>query len=90
MEMDITESSSFMSEDPSLDLSESSYLSGLRNIRGRRSYKQLKEMTIKKVDRSLRTVTGAGNKADTKSYTRLFFKYYNPDTVKNSCCPMTL
>ncbi|CAH0721327.1 unnamed protein product, partial [Brenthis ino] len=40
MEMDITESSSFMTE----ETPESPYLSGLRSIRGRRSYKPLKEM----------------------------------------------
>ncbi|KAL0861161.1 hypothetical protein ABMA27_009651 [Loxostege sticticalis] len=48
MEMDITETSSFVShEDPSLD--DSSYLSGLRSIRGRRSYKPLKEMTLRHI-----------------------------------------
>ncbi|KAL4706938.1 hypothetical protein ACJJTC_005207 [Scirpophaga incertulas] len=40
MEMDITESSA--AEEPSLD--DSSFLSGIRNIRGRRSYKLLKEL----------------------------------------------
>ncbi|CAG9794650.1 unnamed protein product [Diatraea saccharalis] len=44
MEMDITESS-FVSTETSFD--DSSYLSGLRNIRGRRSYKPLKEMTLR-------------------------------------------
>lgn len=55
MEMDITETSSFVSEDPSLD---DSYLSGLRNIRGRRSYKPLKEMTLRNfaVNRSARSL----------------------------------
>ncbi|XP_026316603.1 myb-like protein X isoform X1 [Hyposmocoma kahamanoa] len=65
MEMDITESSSFMSEEPSMN--DSSYLSGLRNIRGRRSYKPLKEMTIKKVDRSLRSTTTTTITADSGS-----------------------
>ncbi|KAJ8715806.1 hypothetical protein PYW07_010288 [Mythimna separata] len=46
MEMDITESSSFM-EDAGLD--DSSYLRGLRSIRGRSSYKQLKEITLRHV-----------------------------------------
>ncbi|KAM3957265.1 uncharacterized protein ACR2FA_008744 isoform 2-T2 [Aphomia sociella] len=54
MEMDITESSSFVSEDVSLD---DSYLSGLRSIRGRRSYKPLKEMTMRNIaNRSARSV----------------------------------
>ncbi|XP_059045562.1 myb-like protein X isoform X4 [Achroia grisella] len=55
MEMDITETSSFVSEDPSLD---DSYLSGLRTIRGRRSYKPLKEMALRNIgaNRSLRSV----------------------------------
>ncbi|XP_049880664.1 ABC transporter F family member 4-like isoform X2 [Pectinophora gossypiella] len=47
MEMDITETSL---EEPSLD--DSSYLSGLRTIRGRRSYKPLKEMALKHVPRT--------------------------------------
>jgi hypothetical protein len=55
MEMDITESSSFASEEPSLE--DSPYLSGLRNIRGRRSYKPLKEMSLRHltVNRSARS-----------------------------------
>ncbi|XP_063834451.1 myb-like protein X [Ostrinia nubilalis] len=47
MEMDITESSFVSHEEGSLD--DSSYLSGLRSIRGRRSYKPLKEMTLRHV-----------------------------------------
>ncbi|XP_075986453.1 uncharacterized protein LOC142983455 isoform X3 [Anticarsia gemmatalis] len=46
MEMDITESSSIM-EEPALD--DSSYLRGLRSIRGRSSYKPLKEITLRHV-----------------------------------------
>nr|XP_053619505.1 neurofilament heavy polypeptide-like isoform X2 [Plodia interpunctella] len=46
MEMDITETSSFITEDPSLD---DSYLSGLRSIRGRRSYKRLSELSLRSV-----------------------------------------
>ncbi|XP_069363139.1 uncharacterized protein DDB_G0286299-like isoform X5 [Maniola hyperantus] len=45
MEMDITaETSSFISEEP-----ESPYLSGLRSIRGRRSYKPLREMALRNI-----------------------------------------
>ncbi|CAH2985093.1 unnamed protein product [Chilo suppressalis] len=47
MEMDFTESSFSTTTDVSLD--DSSYLGSLRNIRGRRSYKQLKEMTLRHV-----------------------------------------
>ncbi|XP_060807058.1 nucleolar protein dao-5 isoform X1 [Amyelois transitella] len=56
MEMDITETSSFITEDPSLD---DSYLSGLRSIRGRRSYKPLKEMNLRNIagNRSTRSNT---------------------------------
>ncbi|XP_039760516.1 titin homolog isoform X4 [Pararge aegeria] len=46
MEMDITETSSFISEEPSPD---SPYLSGLRSIRGRRSYKPLREMALRNI-----------------------------------------
>ncbi|KAJ8709892.1 hypothetical protein PYW08_009896 [Mythimna loreyi] len=46
MEMDITETSSFMEDAP---LDDSSYLRGLRSIRGRSSYKQLKEITLRHV-----------------------------------------
>ncbi|XP_068625437.1 uncharacterized protein [Battus philenor] len=56
MEMDITESS-ILSEDPSS--LEDSYLSGLRSIRGRRSYKPLKQMTLRNiaVNSSMHSVT---------------------------------
>ncbi|XP_047525954.1 protein starmaker isoform X2 [Pieris napi] len=58
MEMDITEPS-LMIEEPST--SESPYLSGLRNIRGRRSYKPLKEMTLRNigVNTSIRSTSSA-------------------------------
>uniref|UniRef100_A0A2A4JT93 Uncharacterized protein n=1 Tax=Heliothis virescens TaxID=7102 RepID=A0A2A4JT93_HELVI len=46
MEMDITETSSFLEEAP---LDDSSYLRGLRSIRGRSSYKPLKEMSLRHV-----------------------------------------
>ncbi|XP_061723539.1 neurofilament heavy polypeptide-like isoform X5 [Cydia pomonella] len=53
MEMDITESSSFMDE-----TMDDSYLSGLRSIRGRRSYKLLQELPPRgaAADRSGRSV----------------------------------
>ncbi|XP_021208127.1 histone H3.v1 isoform X6 [Bombyx mori] len=49
MEMDITESSfvTAAEEEPALD--DSSYLRGLRSIRGRTSYKPLKEITLRHV-----------------------------------------
>ncbi|XP_049705265.2 triadin isoform X3 [Helicoverpa armigera] len=58
MEMDITETSSFLEDAP---LDDSSYLRGLRSIRGRSSYKQLKEITLKHVaaNRSVRSNAGA-------------------------------
>ncbi|XP_063369393.1 nucleolar protein dao-5-like [Cydia amplana] len=54
MEMDITESSSFMD-----DTMDDSYLSGLRSIKGRRSYKLLKDMPPRtdSANRSVRSVT---------------------------------
>ncbi|XP_022117887.2 protein starmaker isoform X2 [Pieris rapae] len=57
MEMDITEPS--MIDEPST--AESPYLSGLRNIRGRRSYKPLKEMTLRNigVNTSIRSTSSA-------------------------------
>ncbi|KAJ0170679.1 hypothetical protein K1T71_013451 [Dendrolimus kikuchii] len=57
MEMDITETS-FMSEEGNPD--SSSYLRGLRNIRGRSSYKPLKEYTFKHTaNRSTRSAASA-------------------------------
>ncbi|CAK1540907.1 unnamed protein product [Leptosia nina] len=58
MEMDITESSLTFEEPSGV---ESPYLSGLRNIRGRRSYKPLKEMTLRNigVNTSIRSTPGA-------------------------------
>ncbi|XP_063541748.1 cylicin-1-like isoform X2 [Cydia strobilella] len=54
MEMDITETSSFMD-----DTMDDSYLSGLRSIKGRRSYKLLKDMPPRtaSANRSVRSVT---------------------------------
>lgn len=52
MEMDISESS--VLEEPALD--DSSYLRGLRSIRGRSSYKPLKEITFRHLT-SKRTTT---------------------------------
>ncbi|CAB3232545.1 unnamed protein product [Arctia plantaginis] len=55
MEMDISESSSTLEESA---LDDSSYLRGLRSIRGRSSYKPLKEMNFKHVaNRSVRSNT---------------------------------
>ncbi|XP_023944299.2 high mobility group nucleosome-binding domain-containing protein 5 isoform X2 [Bicyclus anynana] len=56
MEMDITETSSFLAAE-----AESPYLSGLRSIRGRRSYKPLREMALRSIgaDRSTRSTPGA-------------------------------
>ncbi|CAH4035353.1 unnamed protein product [Pieris brassicae] len=58
MEMDITEPSLMIEE---ASTSESPYLSGLRNIRGRRSYKPLKEMTLRNigVNTSIRSTSSA-------------------------------
>ncbi|CAH2096718.1 unnamed protein product [Euphydryas editha] len=55
MEMDITES--FLTE----DTPESPYLSGLRSIRARRSYRPLKEMTLRNIsfNRSTRSTAGS-------------------------------
>ncbi|CAD0205385.1 unnamed protein product [Chrysodeixis includens] len=61
MEMDITESSSILEDAP---LDDSAYLRGLRSIRGRSSYKPLKELALRHVaNRSTRSNASAGTSA---------------------------
>lgn len=66
MEMDITETSSFIAEDTS-GLDDSSYLRGLRSIRGRNSYKPLKEMTLRHITANRSTRSTALNASDSHS-----------------------
>ncbi|XP_048001579.1 cylicin-2-like isoform X2 [Leguminivora glycinivorella] len=62
MEMDITETSSFMDE-----TMDDSYLSGLRAIKGRRSYKLLKDMPPRSANRSVRSVTSITTVSETST-----------------------
>lgn len=64
MEMDITESSSFITE----ETPESPYLSGLRSIRGRRSYKPLKEMNLRNISINRSTRSAASGEELTFFY----------------------
>lgn len=63
MEMDITESS-FIAEE--VDLDDSAYLRGLRSIRGRASYKLLKELPA--LNRSARS-----NASSSREYHRTIY-----------------